>query len=342
MFARQRGFGLTILRRLATFRGMNLKQIEDRSLIEHMATIGRDGIDRFLLARGRFRLAVLHGTLLVNQMRRNHGLGILETLILGHAYMAAALMATSLKGRERLGIQISCRGPVGGLHVESSARGEVRGYLSNSSIPIEAPLESFDTSEFFGEGTITVTRTPERPDAQPYTGRIELLHGNLAQDLTRYYAVSEQTPTALALSVKFDRQGAAVGAGGLLLQTMPGRDGREPSAETESPERYDEAVAEIEGIVRSLPSLGVMFSEGKSPTEVVREHFADFVPLYIGNRGVEFSCDCNRERFGRFLAALPHAEIEDIQKRGPFPLKITCHNCGSSYFFSEEEIRALG
>ncbi|HUZ17003.1 MAG TPA: Hsp33 family molecular chaperone HslO [Spirochaetia bacterium] len=324
---------------------MKAKKIENPALLDHLGRIGHDGVDRFLLARGRFRLAVLHGTSLVNQMRSNHGLGILETLILGHAYMASALMASNLKGREKVLIQVSCTGPVGGLRVESSARGEVRGYLNNNVIEIESPLESFDTTPFFGNGTITVTRKPESPTHHEYTGHIEIVHGNLASDLTRYYAVSEQTPTALALSVKFDRDGMVVGAGGLLLQALPTDEMRsiaaDESGKAEIAEGYDAAVAAIEKEIAKLPSIGELFSRGRTQTDIVREHFDGFKPLYIGSRPLEFSCDCNRERFGRFLAALPSSEIEDIRENGPFPLQITCHNCASDYSFTREEIAAL-
>jgi molecular chaperone Hsp33 len=313
---------------------MDRKPIEDQHLLKHFNAISGDGIDRFLLSRGRFRLAILHGTLLVNQMRANHRLGILETVILGHAYMASALMATSLKGHERIGIQVRCDGPVQGLHVESTAHGEVRGYLNVAQIPLAVPPDSFDTAPFFGNGTLTVTRLQEGPDRQPYTGNIELVHGNLAEDLTRYFAVSEQTPTALALSVKFDRDGAAMGAGGLLLQALPLPEIGNQSTE----DRYESVVRKIEDIVRDLPSLGTLFSEGQASTEIVRRHFADFDPVYVGSRPVEFSCDCDHDRFRMFIAALPETEIEELEEKGAFPLKVTCYNCASDYAFSKEEL----
>ncbi len=331
---------------------MTFKVIEDMVLRSHLDTIGSDGIDSYLLARGRFRLAVLHGTWMVNQMRANHDLGILESLILGHAYMAAGLFATGLSGNERVSLQLSCDGPVGGLHVECSASGEVRGYLNNTRIPIEAPLESFDTAPFFGSGRLTVTRFTAGAEG-PFTGHIELLHGNLAQDLTRYYALSEQIPTAMALSVKFDREGLVSGAGGLLIQSLPTSrhylvlddkvsvlaDGDEEGFE---PEEFDRTVERLEEIVHGLPSLGALFAEGATQSKIVRSHFAELDPVYMGTRAVEFSCGCNRDRFQRFLAALPASELDDIKENGPFPLRLTCFNCNSEYAFSRDEIGALG
>lgn len=307
---------------------MKLQPIQEPFLIEHFDTIGRDGIDRFVLARGRYRAVALNGTFLVNQMRQNHELGILETLILGHAYLAAALMASSLKGAERLSLDVHCDGPVGGLHVEGGAVGTVRGYLFQPNIPIETPLESFDTAPWFGDGTVSVTRYLDRK-MTPYTGRIELLHGNLAQDLTRYYAVSEQTPTAIALSVKFNREGLVVGAGGLLIQALPHEEADEPQ---------ETIAARLEELVHGLPSLGELFSRGVTSTELVREHFGVLDPAFVGSRPVGFYCDCNRERFMRFIAALPDEDLAEVREKGPFPLRVTCHNCATSYFFEKDEI----
>lgn len=309
---------------------MKLQPIQDPVLIEHFDTIGRDGIDRFVLAQGRYRAVALNGTLLVNQMRQNHELGILEALILGQAYLAAALLASSLKGAERISLDVHSDGPVGGLHVEGSASGTVRGYLFQPNIPIETPLESFDTAPWFGDGMLSVTRYVDR-NMTPYTGRIELVHGNLAQDLTRYYAVSEQTPTAIALSVKFNREGLVVGAGGLLVQALPQEDGS-----VEEPQ--ETVAARLEELVRGLPSLGELFSRGVTSTELVREHFAVLEPVFVGSRPAGFYCDCNRERFMRFIAALPEDELAEVKESGPFPLRVTCHNCATSYFFEKDEL----
>lgn len=314
---------------------MKHRPIQDTSLLDHLHSIGTDGMDRFVMARGRYRTVALNGTLLVNQMRTNHGLGILETLILGHAYLAAALMASGLKGEERISVDIRCDGPVGGLHVEGAARGSVRGYLFEPNLPVNAPLESFDTAPWLGNGTLSVTRRVGR-EMIPYTGRIELAYGNIAQDLTRYYAVSEQTPTVMALSVKFNRDGLVTGAGGLLVQAMPVGEDHEGYGEEQ-----EEVIGRLEGLIEQLPSLGEQFSEGKLPNELVREHFAPLEPVFVGSRPASFYCDCNKERFGRFVAALPSEELADVRVNGPFPLRVTCHNCATNYFFERDDIREL-
>jgi molecular chaperone Hsp33 len=320
---------------------MILRNIENPTLLRQFDRILSDGVDLFLLSRGKFRTAVLHGTRLINQMRANHELGILETLILGHAYMASALMATSLKGGDRIGLHLQCDGAVGGIHVESTARGQVRGYLNNSAIPLEDPIDSFDTAPFIGNGTLSVSRYLENSN-NPFTGQISIEYGNLAQDLTRYYAISEQIPTSIALSIQFDSDGMVSGAGGLLVQALPPssiifeKDDKKQADHDR--EEYDEAMIQMEGLVRTLPSLGTLFAEGQSPSAFIQHHFATFDPDFIGSRPLEFACNCNRERFHRFLSALPQDELDDIRKNGPFPLAITCHNCNSVYKFQKEEL----
>ena len=119
------------------------------NLKEQLLANARDKLHRFLLLEGTVRGAIVHGTRMVNEMRANHELGILETLVLGHGYLAGALMCADLKGDERITLQIGCSGPIKGLLVEANAFGEVRGYLKNVPIPIEKPLEDFNLAPFF-------------------------------------------------------------------------------------------------------------------------------------------------------------------------------------------------
>ena len=123
-----------------------------KDLKARLKAAAKDRLYHFTLSGGIIRGAILHATRMINEMRGNHELGILETLVLGHAYMAASLMCATLKGDERIGLKIDCTGPVKGLYVEANAFGEVRGYLKNVPIPMEKPLESFDLVPFFRGG----------------------------------------------------------------------------------------------------------------------------------------------------------------------------------------------
>lgn len=286
----------------------------------------KDKLYRFILADGAFRGAVLHGTHMVREMRANHGLGILETLTLGHAYLGAGLMSASFKGNDRFHLHIECSGPIGGLDVEANAFGEVRGFLKRVPIPIEKPLDDFNLSPFFGAGFLEVTRHLE--DAkQPFSGRVILRYGSVAKDLAYYYLTSEQIPTAFDLSVKFDSSGEVAGAGGLFLQAMP-----------DAPE---DAVAYLENAFENLPSIGTAFSRGQAPEKLVRLAFRELAPKFLANHRVEFMCHCGREQSLNLIRMLPFSDLEDIRANGPFPLDMRCHHCGSTYPFSRAEIEEI-
>ncbi len=302
------------------------KPISGIGVEEHLANIEPDSLEIFLLAEGTLRGAIAHGTRMVNQMRANHELGILESYVLGEAYLAAGLLSSQVKGNDRISFSIECGGPIGGLNVETDAKANVRGYLSQVPIPVEAPLESFDLSPFFGPGFLKVTKHLENAK-QPFSGQIMLREGSIAKDLAWYFLESEQTKSYFALSIQFDKQGAISGAGGLFLQELPGAD--------------PETLASVQDSAAGLPSLGTGFAAGATGRELVEKGFASFGPDFIGTRDMRFFCSCTRERFGSFLAGMQGTQQEDILKQDNFPLNIECHNCGSVYPFSRVECEQL-
>lgn len=305
---------------------MRKKKLYGDTLKEQYRASARDRVTTFLLADGALRGAVLNGTRMINEMRANHELGILETLVLGRAYLGTALMAAGLKGDDRVAMQISCSGPIKGLSVEANAFGEVRGFLKRVPIPIDQPMDDFDLSRFFGAGVLSVTKHLQNAK-QPFTGQVELRHGNVAQDLAHYYLASEQIPTAFNLSIQFDREGEAIGAGGLFLQALPGAG--------------DGLTAEVETCVLNFPSLGAVFSGEPTPEAVVLEGFAAYAPQILSDRRVEFMCHCSRERLHRLLTLLPIGDLKDLRDNGPFPVQMRCHNCNTPYEFSREEVREI-
>ncbi|MDJ0987433.1 MAG: Hsp33 family molecular chaperone HslO [Desulfobacterales bacterium] len=302
------------------------KQLPAESLKERLVASAKDRLYNFLLADGAVRGAVLHGTRMVNEMRANHELGILETLVLGRAYLGVALMSANIKGIESVSLKIECSGPIKGLTVEANTFGEVRGFLKNVPIPIDKPMENFDLSPFFGAGFLSVIRN--MADAkQPFTSKIALEYGNIAQDLANYYLTSEQIPTAFNLSIKYDKDGQVTGAGGLFLQAMPGAD--------------DTLAAELEDLVIEFPSLGEAFADGQEPQDLVQKVFIKYTPHFLADKRIEFMCHCSPERLRRVLKMLPIDQLQDIRDQGPFPLEMRCHFCNTSYRFSKEEIQQV-
>jgi molecular chaperone Hsp33 len=302
------------------------KQAYGNTLKEQHLASAKDRVYSFLIAEGAFRGAILHATRMVNEMRSNHELGILETLVLGHAYIGAGLMSVNLKGNDRISFQVDCTGPIKGLLAETNSFGEVRGYLKNVPIPLEKPLEDFNLSPFYGAGMLRVTKYLE--DAKhPFTGQVHLQYGSLAKDLAHYFLISEQIPTAFHLSLQFDPEGEVVGAGGFFIQVMP-------EADTDK-------VAEVEAMVSNLPSLGKSFAEKYDPDKLLQEIFKKFNPKILDEGRVEFMCHCNKEGVRNLLMMLPVHDLKDIRDNGPFPVEIKCHYCNTAYYFSKNDIERI-
>ena len=158
------------------------KAIEDSELKEHIASLPHDGREVFLIADESVRLSVVSAPERVNQMRANQGTGILESYLLGQGYIAGALLSSTVKGNDRIQLDIQCGGPIGGISIEAWASGAVRGYLKHNPIPLSKPINSLDTSELYGPGFLTVTKILEG-SRTPFSGQIMLEYGNLANDL---------------------------------------------------------------------------------------------------------------------------------------------------------------
>ncbi len=302
------------------------KDIFNNSAKEQLKAAQKDRLYSFLMAEGSIRGAVMHSTRMVNEMRANHDLGIVETLILGHAYIAAALLTSNLKGKDRVSINIKCSGLVKGVDVESNVFGEVRGYLKNSHMDIKNPEKVKSLSQFFGAGFLTVTKYLE--DAKmPYSGQIMLEHGSIAKDLANYFLISEQTPTGFKLSINFNPKGEVIGAGGIFLQAMPGAD--------------DNTLIKAEKLLQTIESEGAIFTYNSDLEATVLHWFKELNPLFLSNRRVEFFCRCSKKKMGNYLGKLPKKELDDILKESIFPVEITCHHCNSVYGFNRDEIESF-
>ena len=297
--------------------------IADPVLVERFKTMHPDGMTIFLLGDGALRGAFFHGTRFVNQMRAQHSLGILETLVLGQACLCGALLIPTMKGRDRAIFRYDTNGPAAGFSVEASSVGTVRGFLLQDPIPLERPPENWDLAPYFGDGTVTVIRFPEGGN-EPVTGTVEIKHRNIAEDLSEYFLASEQTKSAFNTSILFDREGRVIGAGALFLQAMPGAD--------------PELVEAAEHAFAAVPSLGTWFAEGGDREDIIYGLFRGMKPAAVLDRSVVFDCPCTRENFSAHLANLDRKELEDMAKNGPDPIEVVCHNCGSVYTWTREEI----
>lgn len=313
----------------------------------YLASIAADGLRSFTLGTtegpvgGEIRGVAIHGTRAIAQMRENHALGIVETLILGQAYLGAALLASNLKASQRIVLSVQCEGAAEGYTVEarldladtgepatgtSTPTVSVRGWIFNPAIPLDSPPSSFDTAPFVGKGSLTITRYAPDGLAQ-FSGTVELHSGRLSQDLAVYFLDSEQTHTAFRFGIAFDKEGRVSGAGGMFLQAMPGaREGTLSRAEEQ---------------LAILPSPGTWFASGKSLDELVAGPFMLFEPDLGSGFEFRFDCHCSRDLIRSFIASSTISFLEELVKEGPWPVSTVCHNCGTTYSFPKEELAKM-
>lgn len=324
---------------------MITQEITDKELLAHLDTIHKDGMTMFVMADGQFRGAFYNGTRMVNQMRAQHHLGILETLVLGQAELCAALLIPTMKGREHLTFRYDVNGPAAGFSVEADSTGYVRGHLFQNQIPIEKPLENWDLTPFLGDGTVTISRLGEgMKEAQ--TGMVEIKYKNIAKDLAWYFDQSEQIHTAFNTSIQFDRQGRVIGAGGMFVQAVPGAGGKSKiSAQTQDSgaEDKDEVASDlirrVENAFRAMPSIGKWFADGGDMEDVIYGLFREFKPTAVLDRNIVYNCPCSLDHYVQAVKHLPPAELSDILARDPEPIEITCHNCGSVYHITKDMLK---
>lgn len=292
---------------------------------ERLIARSRDRLTRFSLQNNTIRGAFVRAPLLVQEMQLAHQLGLMETMILGQAYLAGLLISSTLKGDERIALQLECDGPLKGLNVEASSRGEVRGYLNNPDLSIQRPLESFDFAPFIGRGTLVLRRY--LPDAKtPYTGLVPIVYGNLAADLALYYTDSEQTPSAFNLSVRFDGSGHPAGCAGLMIQAMPGAD----------PDDLDS----LSQLLHEMPSLGKALGD-TDPKTFITGLFSDYQPRILGDSRVEFFCHCSQEIFQKMMTTLPAEELDAMLTEETFPMETRCRNCNTPYQIEKEDVDTI-
>lgn len=321
--------------------GMIYAPIDDTALQQHLDKLEKDELHIFTAADGLFRGGLFHGSRFVNRIRAQHGLGILETLVLGQAGLCAALMIQTMKGRETLQLRYETDGPATGFSVEADSRGFVRGYLLQNSIPIDAPLESWDLAPFFGNGTISVTRFPESYQAagrEPHRGIVEIRYRNIAKDLAWYFQQSEQLATAFNTSIRFDSIGRVVGAGGFFIQRMPTAGGTRRGGQPRTEEEIEDTVTRMERAFTACPPLGDWFAEGGNCEDIIFGLLREFNPQAVAARNITFDCPCSKEYYREALQKLPQSELKNLQETTDDPLEIVCQNCSSVYHIPLAEL----
>lgn len=262
----------------------------------------------------------------VESARKAHDTSPVITAALGRLLAAGAMMGSMMKGEEDLlTLQISGDGPAGGLTVTADGRGRVKGYAIHPQVILPANKKGkLDVGGALGAGTLRVIR--DMGLKEPYVGQTALQTGEIAEDLTYYFAVSEQTPSCVGLGVLMEKDNRVKQAGGFLIQLMP-------FAQEETVERLEENLGKIS-------SVTALLDEGKNPEEILEillngleMHKQDSLP-------VSFTCSCTKARVEKALISIGRKEIEEMIAEGE-PIEVKCHFCNRAYSFPVEELEAI-
>ncbi|HQA58257.1 MAG TPA: Hsp33 family molecular chaperone HslO [Acetivibrio sp.] len=263
---------------------------------------------------------------MVKESQNIHGLSPLATVALGRTMTAAVMMSTTLKGeKDNITVQIKGDGPIGGIVVVSDSQANVKGYVHRPLVYL--PLNSngkFDVAGAIGKGYLNVIK--DMGLKEPYIGYVDLVSGEIAEDIAYYYAYSEQVPTVTSLGVLTNASDIVANAGGFILQLMPGAD--------------EETITFIENKINSIPSVTGMLSEGKTPEDILNMILSEKDLKILDKIPCRYMCNCSRERMESGIISLGKEEIMKIIKED-HGAEVQCHFCNKKYRFSEEELLSL-
>ena len=261
---------------------------------------------------------------LVNEAIRRHDCYPVAAAALGRTMTGALLLAANLKNKEALTVNIRGNGPLKNITADAVPEGFVRGYVADPHV--ELPLNDkgkLDVGGGVGQGLVTVTRfTGLR---EPMRGSSEIVTGEIAEDLTNYLYVSEQTPSSIGLGVLVDTDFSAKAAGGFMIQPMPDAD--------------EEIISKLEANLQKLRPVTTMIDEGKDAKEIILEIMSGFDMEFLTTTDLAFKCQCSKERLEDVLLNLNHDDMESLIADGQ--AEVCCHFCGEKYHFSKEELQHL-
>lgn len=286
-----------------------------------------DYIVRAMSKDGYVKAAAITSAGIVERARCIHKTTPTATAALGRVLTAASIMGNMQKVENgALTLQFKGGGPLGTILATSDAQGNVRGYVQNPSISLlEKYAGKLDVGAAVGtNGMLTVIRDLQMKE--PYIGSIKLVSGEIAEDITAYFAQSEQIPTACALGVLVGEDHTVRAAGGYLLQLLPGAP--------------DGVIDRLEKGIREAGAVTPLLSSGMSPEEILKKVMPDFELELFERDAVEYRCYCSRERVTSTLIAIGRKDLQEIVDEGK-PINIECQFCDTVYTFTPEQVKEL-
>ncbi len=285
-----------------------------------------DYIVRATAANNQIRAFAATTRELVEEARERHNTSPVATAALGRLLTAGAMMGSMMKNEEdMLTIQIKCDGPIQGLTVTADIGGTVKGYVENPNVMLPPSKKGkLDVANALGLGVLSVIK--DMGLKEPYIGQTILVTSEIAEDLTYYFATSEQVPSSVGLGVLMEKDNTVKQAGGFIIQVMP---------------FIDEAVVtKLEENIAKIDSVTSMLDKGYTPEKILETVLEGMDVTYTETLPTQFSCNCSKERVEKALISIGKKDITEMINDGK-PIEMHCHFCNTDYTFSVEELKEI-
>ena len=263
---------------------------------------------------------------LVEKARAAHDTSPVATAALGRLLTGGVMMGVMMKGeKDLLTLQVKGDGPIGGITVTADSQGHVKGYVENPDVLLPAnALGKLDVGGAVGNGMLRVIK--DMGLKEPYVGQVALETGELGDDLTYYFATSEQVPSSVGLGVLMEKDNTVKQAGGFIIQLLPFTD--------------EKVIEALEKKISEVQSVTSMLNLGMTPEDILNELLGEFHPEISEKIPAEFHCDCSKKRVEKVMISLGKKELTSIINDGK-PVELKCHFCNSGYTFTTEELKEI-
>ena len=285
-----------------------------------------DYIIRATAANDQIRAFAAVTTNMVETAREHHNTSPVATAALGRLLTAGAMMGSMMKGeKDVLTLQIKAGGPLQGITVTADSQGNVKGYVGNPNVCIPANSKGkLDVAGAVGPGFLTVIK--DMGLKEPYSGQVMLQTCEIAEDLTYYFATSEQVPSAVGLGVLMNKNNTVRQAGGFIVQLMPFAE--------------EEVISRLEQNVQKINSVTNLLEEGHTPESLLERVLEGFDVQINEKTDTRFHCNCSKEKVEKALISIGRKELNEMIQEGK-PIEMNCHFCNTNYNFTVEELKEI-
>ena len=284
----------------------------------------KDYIVRATAADHQLRAFAVTSKDIVEKAREIHNTSPVATAAIGRLLTAASMMGSMMKGeKDVLTLQIECGGPIGGITVTADSNADVKGYVNNPNVILPPNAQGkLYVSGALGPGFLNVIK--DIGLREPYNGQTHLVSGEIAEDLTYYFATSEQVPSSVGLGVLMDKDNHVRQAGGFIIQVMPDTD--------------DEVIDKLEARLGEVHSVTEMLDKGMTPEDILNYVLEGMDVEILEIVPTQYKCDCSFERVSKVIASLGKKELQEMIDDGK-PVEVNCQFCGSHYKFDTEQLK---